>query len=112
MSKTKQSTFKESRLKEFSKKWDNKQKYGGFVVDGSNIISHWEIKQFISETIDMAEREHTDNNLVKSYIKLSDNEKKLLCIKGSLVGTDAKKPKEGLIKYVEKLINEYISIGL
>jgi len=56
--------------------------------------------------------EHSEDKLPMSYIKLSEVEKKLLCNKGSLVGTDAKNPKENLCEYVEKLINQYASLSL
>ncbi len=53
--------------------------------------------------------EHTEDKLHMTYIKLSEAEKKELCDKGSLVGTDAKNPKKGLCDYVEQMINRYAS---
>jgi len=56
--------------------------------------------------------EHSEDKLSMSYIKLSEVEKKLLCNKGSLIGTDAKNQKKNLCEYVERLINQYASLSL
>jgi len=56
--------------------------------------------------------EHSEDKLNMFYIKLNETEKKILCKKGSLVGTDAREPEVKLCDYVEKLINQYASLTL